>query len=394
MLVLRGGGGCASGGRGWERYTRRDASMLQVKLIANIYLFNISIFSRNLAEQMQVDWKEYWPFLDTFTDLRSTEGLTLLENYLKAKYESACSFAYSDSCAQTPDELSISRISVNISQHSHNGDGTMSPMTELCVALKTCKLTDRPTHWSKTDPIRQRMCRQASAKVVNGDAQINRTVSQLLCIERTCQVFAKRISDALTFSLTAEPEVAGDSLKSEAKHLQHTIFTYMDDDRFQKIDFALAHSRLAQLVVYKLKQQTTDLDDINNLIGFLLKLRCPNDDIFSSDDEKKSYRDDDRRCYRGRVKINVIDEHVRCLASFICEELSESDAAKAPAVSDNECEEIWGRASKCRCDFKIDSFDRNSKKNASYRKNRSILSTSPKSESFIRRLTFDHDIGK
>ncbi|KOB72692.1 Uncharacterized protein OBRU01_11933 [Operophtera brumata] len=349
---------------------------------------------RNLAEEMKVGWKEYWPFLDTFTDLRSPEGLHLLEEYLKAKYESACSFAYGDSCAHSsnaPDDLSISRISLNI---SHNGDNTMSPMTELCVALKTCKITNRPVvHRNKTDPIRQRMCRQPSAnsanssKVVNGDVTpaINHTVSPLLCIERTCQVFAKRIADALTFSLTAEPEVAGDSLKSEAKHLQHTIFTYMDDERFQKIEFALTHSRLAQLVVYKLKQQTTDLDDINNLTEFLLKLRCPNDDIFSSDDERKtSFTFDDRKSnYRSqnRAKVtHVIDGHVRCLASFICEELTEDVVAKGPAVSD-ECSEIWERAAKCRCDWKIDSFERNSKKNASFRKNRSVLSTSPKMRS-------------
>ncbi|KAL0879341.1 hypothetical protein ABMA27_003117 [Loxostege sticticalis] len=352
---------------------------------------------RDLAEKLKVGWKEYWPFLDTFTDLRTPEGLALLENYLKAKYDSACSFAYNDSCAQSqqpPDELSLSRISLSDTSHNTPMKDPLSPMSELCVAMKTCKITDRPSHWRKTDPIRQRLCRQPTAKpiLMNGDAPpiVNHTVSQLLCIERTCQVFAKRIADALVFSLTAEPEVAGDSLKSEAKHLQHTIFTYMDDERFQNIDFALIHSRLAQLVVFKLKQQTQDLDDINNLVEFLIKLRCPNDDIFSSDDERKP------ALYRGtnRVKLtHVIDGHVRCLASFICEELTENDLMKGPAISETECSDIWQKASKCRCDWKIEVFERNSKKNASFRKNRSILSTSPKSESFIRRLTFDHDIG-
>ncbi|KAM3965913.1 LOW QUALITY PROTEIN: ankyrin repeat and LEM domain-containing protein 2 [Aphomia sociella] len=352
---------------------------------------------RNLAEEMKIGWKEYWPFLDTFTDIRSAEGLALLENYLKNKYESACSYAYSDSCAQshvTPDELSLSRISLSASQSTPIKD-PLSPMSELCVALKTCKISsDRPSHWRKTDPIRQRLCRQPSLKnnLTNGDLPptINHTVNQLLCIERTCQVFATRIADALIFSLTTEPETAGESLKGEAKHLQHTIFTYMDDERFQKIDFALIHSRLAQVVVFKLKQQTSDLDDINNLVEFLVKLRCPNDDIFSSDDERNPVS------YRGtnRMKNNhVIDAHVRCLASFICEEFTENEVMRGPAISQVECSEIWKKASKCRCDWKIDAFERNSKKNTSFRKNRSILSTSPKSESFIRRLSFDHDIG-
>ncbi|XP_052744504.1 ankyrin repeat and LEM domain-containing protein 2, partial [Bicyclus anynana] len=351
---------------------------------------------RNLAEQMSVGWKEYWPFLDTFTDLRSPEGLQLFEDYLKAKYETACSFVYSDSVnqsQQSTEELSLSRISLgNLSHNSPAPEQILSPISELCVAMKTCKITDRPSHWGKTDPIRQRLCRQPNPKpvVTNGESTpMNHTVSQLLCIERTCQVFAKRIADALTFSLTAEPEVAGESLKSEAKHLQHTMYSYMDDERFHEINFALIHSRLAQLVVFKLKQQTKDLDDINNLVEFLVKLRCPNDDIFSSDDERKPFT------YRtNRVKINnVIDSHVRCLASFLCEELTESDVMKGPAVSELECGDLWEKASKCRCDWRIEFYERNSKKNASFRRNRSILSTSPTNSSFIRRLAFDHDIG-
>ncbi|XP_047538787.1 ankyrin repeat and LEM domain-containing protein 2 homolog [Vanessa atalanta] len=350
---------------------------------------------RNLAEQMKVDWKEYWPFLDTFTDLRSSEGLSLLENYLKAKYETACSFAYSDSIQSQylADDFTISKISLgNLSQQSI-ANTILSPMSELCVAMKTCQLAERSPQWREKESIRQRLGRQPNPKplIPNGESTptTNHTVSRLLCIERTCQVFAKRIADALIFSLTAEPEVAGESLKSEAKHLQHTIYTYMDDERFRTIDFALIHSRLAQLVVFKLKQQTGELDDINNLVEFLVKLRCPNDDIFSSDDERKPFT------YRThRVKINhVIDGHVRCLASFICEELTEAVVTKAPAVSETECTEIWEKAAKCRCDWTIEVFERNSKKNASFRKNRSLLSTSPKSESFIKRLTFDHDIG-
>ncbi|VVC88891.1 unnamed protein product [Leptidea sinapis] len=330
---------------------------------------------RTLAEQMNVGWKEYWPFLDTFTNLRSKEGLKLLEEYLKAKYDAAYSFAYTDNCkTQSPVDLSLSRITLNNTQNSIKCDATLSPMSELCVAMKTCTISDRP-HWRKTDPIRQRLCRQPTAKLVaNGETspQVNHTVNQLLCIERTCQVFAKRIADALIFSLTAEPEVAGESLKSEAKHLQNTIHTYMDDERFKSINFALIHSRLAQLVIYKLKQQTIDLDDINNLVEFLVKLRCPNDDIFSSDDERNS---------NSRRSKSNIDGHVRCVSSYLCEELTDCEVTKPPAVSESECSEIWEKASSCGCDWRIQLFERNSKKNASFRKNRSILSTSPKTES-------------
>ncbi|CAK1542713.1 unnamed protein product [Leptosia nina] len=329
---------------------------------------------RNLAEQMNVTWREYWPFLDTFTDLRSQEGLTLLENYLKRKHSSDYSIVDTNSQLESP-------------KSPKSTQDALSPMSELCNALKSCSLSERP-HWKRTDPVRQRLCRQPNARPINGDtvSPINHTVSQLLCIERTCQVFAKRIADALIFSLTAEAEVAGDSLKSEAKHLQHTIYTYMDDERFKSINFALIHSRLAQLVVFKLKQQSIDFDDISNLVEFLQKLRCPNDELFSSDDEKRPFT------HRERLKLGkVVEGHVRCVASFISEELTENEGAMGPAVSEIECADIWDKAAKCRCEWKVDMFERNSKKNASFRKNRSY--GSPKSENFIRRLTFDQYIG-
>ncbi|XP_061717091.1 ankyrin repeat and LEM domain-containing protein 2 [Cydia pomonella] len=383
--------------RKWKTPPRLQPPAFRLREITK----GLETVGRNLAEEMKVGWKEYWPFLDTFTDLRTPEGLALLENYLKTKYESACSFAYSDSCAQSqsPDDISLSRISLgnlgNLSQTPSKQNSVLSPMSELCVAMKTCTISsDRPAHWKKTDPIRQRMCRQPTKALTNGDVASptpnhpNHSVSQLVCIERTCQVFAKRIADALTFSLTSEPEVAGESLKAEAKYLQHTMYTYMDDERFQNINFALIHSRLAQLAVFMLKRQTKDTDDVNSLAEFLVKLRCPNDDIFSSDDEHKSARGP------SRLKMShVLDNHIRCLAGFISEELTESEATKGPSVSESECAELWGKASKCRCDWKIENFERNSKKNASFRKNRSILSTSPKSESLVRRLTFDCDIG-
>lgn len=42
---------------------------------------------RELAEECQVPWKEYWPFLKDFVDFRNDEGLMKLEKYLKQIFE-------------------------------------------------------------------------------------------------------------------------------------------------------------------------------------------------------------------------------------------------------------------------------------------------------------------
>lgn len=42
---------------------------------------------RDLAEECQVSWKEYWPFLEDFVDFRSDEGLMKLEKYLEQRFK-------------------------------------------------------------------------------------------------------------------------------------------------------------------------------------------------------------------------------------------------------------------------------------------------------------------
>ncbi|KMQ97722.1 ankyrin repeat and lem domain-containing protein 2 [Lasius niger] len=42
---------------------------------------------RELAEECQVPWKEYWLFLKDFVDFRSDEGLAKLEKYLEERYK-------------------------------------------------------------------------------------------------------------------------------------------------------------------------------------------------------------------------------------------------------------------------------------------------------------------
>ncbi|XP_034195040.2 ankyrin repeat and LEM domain-containing protein 2 [Osmia lignaria lignaria] len=83
---------------------------------------------RDLAEEYEVSWKEYWPFLNDFADFRTTEGLTKLEKYLEHKFQL-----------------------LYYSQNSNNGvtDSNLNTETEvklvqeidhLCNELQSCSL--------------------------------------------------------------------------------------------------------------------------------------------------------------------------------------------------------------------------------------------------------------
>ncbi|XP_020799275.1 ankyrin repeat and LEM domain-containing protein 2-like [Drosophila serrata] len=47
----------------------------------------LEVVGRQLARQEQLEWREYWDFLDSFVDICSAEGLARLEAYLLAKVE-------------------------------------------------------------------------------------------------------------------------------------------------------------------------------------------------------------------------------------------------------------------------------------------------------------------
>lgn len=45
-----------------------------------------NLFYRNLAEEYQVSWKEYWHFLNDFADFHCVHGLAKLEKYLEQRF--------------------------------------------------------------------------------------------------------------------------------------------------------------------------------------------------------------------------------------------------------------------------------------------------------------------
>jgi len=72
--------------KGLECVGRYVYIKFKLLLLLLLSYFNANTF-RNLAEEYQVPWKEYWPFLKDFVDFRTDEGLTKLEKYLEQKYK-------------------------------------------------------------------------------------------------------------------------------------------------------------------------------------------------------------------------------------------------------------------------------------------------------------------
>ncbi|XP_066999706.2 ankyrin repeat and LEM domain-containing protein 2 homolog [Anabrus simplex] len=352
---------------------------------------------RSLAKEFKTGWAEYWPFLRCFANLSSTEGLQMLEQYLKDRYLQAHSFTVEGDETKEDSVLNIS------SCDSSTGDGGISPMTDLCLALKACSLSD--TGSSNRGTFRIMNVKRGKEKSVknipSGDAYVdadeetflnalsNPALSPLLYVEKSCQVFAKRIADYLINMVENMQDIQTvdlvfDMLSAEMRHLQVLVNSYMEDNRFASVDFQFIHSRISSLVACKLSQlENMDIELIScglNNVLFYHKVADP----CSSDEEDNFnsavYRPERFTSRHKKLDISV-QNHVRCIAQQVMiairrqQETNEERIHKMDSRvdSESECKSVWSNATKCSCLWQTQNFVR-TRKGASFKRNRGLKS--------------------
>ncbi|KAH1021064.1 hypothetical protein HUJ04_010625 [Dendroctonus ponderosae] len=205
---------------------------------------------KNLADDFNVSWKEYWGFLDCFVDISSEEGLDRLETYLKSKEQT----------------LQVEELSPILSQ----ADSAVSPITNLCEAFSACKIDDSNSDFCELE--RPVDCRP------------------LIYVDKACQVFANRIvTSDLTILRCSEREYANTlkSLETDIKLLELLINSYMTEDRFAfSVNFQKMHSRLAHLIACKALKNYNDCKLlVITKLEIVLDSLGKRSDYFSSDDE-------------------------------------------------------------------------------------------------------------
>ncbi|XP_033216047.1 ankyrin repeat and LEM domain-containing protein 2 isoform X2 [Belonocnema kinseyi] len=94
---------------------------------------------RDLAEKYHVPWKEFWPFLDGFADLRCADGLWKLEKYLESRFNGT--YKPSENM-NTPNTLKIVT----------NGE-PLNDLMNLCDKLNSCTLQSNDEEKENIDEV-------------------------------------------------------------------------------------------------------------------------------------------------------------------------------------------------------------------------------------------------
>ena len=388
------------------------------------------VYYRDLAQEFRVGWNEYWPFLDTFTNLSSQDGLQRLEDYLKKRFLEAGQKQNDHDVTNTVCEKydnikhGFATASSESSESQLRGNEVVSPVSGLCLAFRACSLSDE----SPGKPLAQSNSRNARNVYgyQGGDANagvedealldvlLNPGLSPFLYVDKSCHVFAKRISDGL--AVVAHSAQIGDALfdmlRPEIRHLQGLVGSFKDDARFVSVDFDLVHSRIAEIVAVKLIELAGDeLDFVVHGLKSALSPSCcchsdEDDDVIVSYRNSHTYADHQR-------KRNGERNQIRCIAQHILSALDKTESAKQRnkdssaakvihAQKEEECIRIWSEAIKCFCFRQNQNFVRNARKTSSYKRRQNVRYMSSKNkdnalsslDGITRRLAFEGDDGE
>lgn len=332
---------------------------------------------RKIAKEKVIGWLEFWPFLGTFTNFEDQKGLQLLDNYLKHRLQKE--YSYSSGTHEKfyllPCPRSVSLELTDNSVQEKISNNCVSPMTDLCLALESCHINSKSSISDHGDFIVNNSSHLSDYEHDLLNTINNPGLNPFLCVEKSCQVFAKRIS---TFLLNIELgyTMVMASLISEIKHLQSTIKSFSDDVRFVSVNFHLVHSRIAQLVTENLSNREVenklDLNSIRKIVNTLIE--NPYKRFDSADVQNELHIRRKKKSIKGESRDLI------CVLSHILSYLAK-DIKSINTNTEANCMEVWSNASECSCTWI----------NKTQPKQRNHLS---RRNHFSRELSFDFSLTK
>lgn len=259
----------------------------------------LEVIGRSLAREHNVGWKEYWQFLGTFVDFRSPEGLEQLETYLRNR---------------------ANHIQAGIEAVSRANELDLS---QLCAALQDINI-------SSGKQLAERAQKSLVSRL-NDEFQTvmssPKTVKVYRCVEKSCQIFAQRITKTFTNNNEIVLKVIVERLDKELKRLRSLAFSYTSDFRFWNVNFKYVHARFANLVVAYLKRERYDTETMAKI----------------------------RECLEG-IEGKTTDPDIKCVSVKFRESFANIDAIEEPEmiIEESSCEDAWTSGTPCWCDFHKD----------------------------------------
>lgn len=194
----------------------------------------LEVIGRGLAKDHNIIWREHWSFLDEFTDIASDDGLRKFEQYLREQSDKKIK----------PSTMPMPMPKPKVSQKTL----AVPTTTTTPCATPISKICNKLTKLNFVRDAHDQTFQARSSTPLSPTA-----FHAYLCVEQSCQVYAKRFLTRLVDN-PSNIVTVNDVLVGELARLKSLICSYKNDGRFIGIDFSATHSRFAHIVIAFLEQ--------------------------------------------------------------------------------------------------------------------------------------------
>ncbi|XP_054728401.1 ankyrin repeat and LEM domain-containing protein 2 homolog [Anastrepha obliqua] len=276
----------------------------------------LELIGRELAKEHNVEWREYWDFLNTFVNIASDEGLSKLENYFAQRLKEE------EMTKKTAHAMAKSAVILD----------------NVCNALEKLHFPENGSLQDFRNGFNNERSRFAN---ITGTGEATTTAPQsttpYTCVEKSVQVFAKRMTKTIIHNIDNVVSI-NDTLLSELKRLKSLICSFKEDTRFLNVNFAKVHSRIGNLIsIYLANSQEVTSAMKLKIQGIIKHMLAPGE----------------RR------------EHIECVCWRILNMLeSPTDQILPEQLKTEEmCSNVWGKELECECQWETNLSRKTSRRN-------------------------------
>ncbi|XP_061391647.1 ankyrin repeat and LEM domain-containing protein 2 homolog [Musca vetustissima] len=278
----------------------------------------IECIGRNLAKEQNVEWREYWDFLEEFIDIASEQGMKTLESYLAQK--------------QAEYEAEQNKKKRNNSEM----------LEEVCSALEKFGFgatTASDSHGR--NGINQNGYR--STGTGSGTANLNASTAHqsstpYTYVEKSLQVHARRMTKTIVHNIDNVVSI-NDALLLELRRVKSLIYSFKEDVSFVNVSFEKVHSRIGNLV-------STFLENSQEIsIEMKAKILKILQNLLLTPGERR--------------------EHIECVCSRILYKLENPVEQILPENLKTEemCSKLWSQENSCDCQWESNLSRKTSHRN-------------------------------
>lgn len=243
--------------------------------------------------------------------------------------------------------LEYSELSGNSSRNSPGNDvkNTSNNLSDLCRKFEAFDLKEHSFKQTQTTKMKIPERKKENAQ---SDNFFKSEIDPFLCVEKSLQVFAHRITNDILYLLETDAESGSNiSLQAQIKPLQAFVKSCTFDERFAKVNFNAVHDRLGSLIAGRLKEILEYEDEykcVTNNIELWLDNCSKTLDYFSSDDESVN----NHRAVTKQKK-STTEKQTMCVLKCILNGLTCSSLNTREFTTENHCELLWKNAKACGC---------------------------------------------